>query len=63
MTIDLEDNDLLIKYPIYDPDDIFKKEGKEGKEELENEQKESVTEYKQNIFAKIINKIKSIFRK
>ena len=60
--IDLEDDEVLIKYPIYNTDDIFKKT-EQSTQSNSTEQKNSVTEYKQSIFTRLVNKIKTLFSK
>lgn len=48
----------------YNPDNIFKKQHQENKIDEKNIQNEvALVEYKESIFKKIINKIKSIFHK
>ena len=60
--IDLKDDEIIIKYPIYRADELFKKQkkGSDNNNEPVQEYME-LTVYKETFFIKIINKIKKLF--
>ena len=60
--IDLNDKDILIKYPIYDTDDLFKnkKVDKYNDESIQNTME--LIPYKESFIKKVLNKLKEIFK-
>ena len=60
--IDLNDKDILIKYPIYDADDLFKnkKADKYNDNTIQNTM-EFIT-FKESFIKKVLNKLKEIFK-
>ena len=60
--IDLNDKDILIKYPIYDTDDLFenKKIDKYNDESIQNTME--LIPYKESFIKKVLNKLKEIFK-
>lgn len=60
--IDLNDKDILIKYPIYDTDDLFKnkKVNKYNDESIQNTME--LIPYKESFIKKVLNKLKEIFK-
>lgn len=59
--IDLNDENILIKYPIYVTDDLFKnrKVATYNNESIQNTM--ALTTYKESFITKILNKLKKIF--
>ena len=60
--INANDEEILIKYPTYNPDDIFKNK-KRNDTQLNDEATNSIQNYKESFFTRLINTIKSIFSK
>lgn len=60
--IDVNDNELIIKYKIYDYENLFKNNSK-TQNEIVNESTALVKIDEENIFKKIIEKIKNIFKR
>ena len=60
--IDLNDKDILIQYPIYDTDDLFKnkKVDKYNDESIQNTME--LIPYKESFIKKVLNKLKEIFK-
>ena len=60
--IDLNDKDILIKYPIYDTDDLFenKKIDKYNDESIQNTME--LIPYKESFIKKVLNKLKEVFK-
>ena len=60
--IHLNDKDILIKYPIYDTDDLFKnnKVNKCSDESIQNTME--LIPYKESFIKKVLNKLKEIFK-
>lgn len=60
--IDLNDKDILIQYPIYDTDDLFKnkKVDKYNDESIKNTME--LIPYKESFIKKVLNKLKEIFK-
>lgn len=60
--IDLNDKDILIKYPIYDTDDLFKnkKVNKYNDKSIKNTME--LIPYKESFIKKVLNKLKEIFK-
>ena len=61
--IDLNDEELLIKYPIYNVDEIFKnkKNTFDNNESIQNDMK--FTPYKESFFIKMLNRLKKLLSK
>lgn len=60
--IDVNDNELIIKYKIYDYENLFKNNSK-TQNEIVNESTALVKIDEKSIFKKIIEKIKNIFKR
>ena len=60
--IDVNDNELIIKYKIYDYENLFKNNSK-TQNEIVNESTALVKIDEENIFKKIIEKIKNIIKR
>lgn len=62
--IDENNDELVVRYKIYDMDNLFKKSGQIAKESDVNEiTKNTLIEYKESLFTKILNKLKGFFSK
>ena len=60
--IDLKDEEVLIKYPIYDVEGIFKKNIDSTNENMDKSEEEIIL-HKQTFFIKILNGLRRIFKK
>ena len=58
--IDLNDVEILIKYPIYDTDELFKNK-KNSNNNKSIQRNVELTPYKESFFIKILNKLKKLF--
>lgn len=58
--IDLNDEELLIKYPIYNTDELFKNK-KNSNNNKSIQRNVELTPYKESFFIKILNKLKKLF--
>lgn len=62
--IDENNDELVVRYKIYDMDHLFKKSRQIAKESDVNEiTKNALIEYKESLFTKILNKLKGFFSK
>lgn len=62
--IDENNDELVVRYKIYDMDNLFKKSRQIAKESDVNEiTKNALIEYKESLFTKILNKLKGFFSK
>ena len=60
--IDLKDEEVLIKYPIYDVEEIFKKNIDSTNENMDKPEEEIIL-HKQSFFIKILDGLRRIFKK
>lgn len=60
--IDLKDEEVLIKYPIYDVEEIFKKNIDSTNENMDKPEEEIIL-HKQTFFIKILDGLRRIFKK
>ena len=60
--IDLKDEEVLIKYPIYAVEEIFKKNIDSTNENMDKPEEEIIL-HKQTFFIKILNGLRRIFKK
>ena len=62
--INLSDENILIKYPIYNSENLFKTENESSVKKREPIQENiSIIAYKESYFKKILNRIKKLFNK
>lgn len=60
--IDLNDEEILIKYPIYNSDDLFKNKKINTDNNYESVHKDiELKAYKESFFIKILNRLKKLF--
>ncbi len=60
--IDLNDKDILIKYPIYDTDDLFKNKKVYNSNDESIQNTMELTPYKESFIRRVLNKLKEIFK-
>ena len=61
--IDLNDEEILIKYPIYNSDDLFKNKKITFDNNESVHKNMELTPYKKSFFTKILNRLKKLFGK
>ena len=60
--IDLNDKDILIKYPIYDTDDLFKNKKVDKYNDKSIQNTMELIPYKESFIKKVLHKLKEIFK-
>ena len=60
--IDLNDKDILIKYPIYDTDDLFKNKKVDKYNDKSIQNTMELIPYKESFIKKVLKKLKEIFK-
>lgn len=61
--LDLNDEEILIKYPIYNIDEIFKNKKTTSDNNEPTYKNMELTPYKESFFIKILNRLKKLFGK
>ena len=61
--LDLNDEEILIKYPIYNIDEIFKNKKTTSDNNEPTYKNMELTTYKESFFIKILNRLKKLFGK
>ena len=59
--LDLNDEEILIKYPIYNVDEIFKNKKTTSDNDESTHKNMELTPYKESFFIKILNRLKKLF--